>query len=527
MKTPRLSRRSASDPPPDEEAAFPVLMVTPIQGSRAVAYVRMSSDRQELSIGMQLDAVRSYADAHNLVLVNTYEDAAKSGLRIANREGMKTLILDVMAVPRPFDVVLVYDVSRWGRFQDIDAAAYYEYTCRMHGARVVYVKETFGAELDPMTALLKTMKRAMAAEYARELGVKCRDGQDRAIQLGFQMGPLPPIGFSREAVDRTGKRRFLGRHQLKGSQTERIAWVHGPQWEVDLVRRVFQAYADVGGSIKGLARMLQREETLTAEGRHFTETSIGSMLRNEAYIGNFVWGKSVPGGRRPESRADGVIEPIVSKALWGEVQAKLHRRRYRRRTRAQLIQALREQLAVNPTLSQVDLEAVGIAAKKTYATEFGSLQAALAIAGRDLTLVRTHHQMRIKAGRAVGDQIQHDVLELLRSNEEECWPHPRSRVLLLSGGRRVRLQLSWPHWSPDGKRWHVLKKTHPRAELVLFAQMDDGPCARSFSLMNMEDFRRLPPWMPEMPQPVFDVVRTGGELVAKLKVLLVRRKLEV
>lgn len=89
---------------------------------------------------------------------------------------MRSLLRDVMDTPRPFDVVLVYDVSRWGRFQEIDASAYYEYICRMHGARVIYVKETFGTEHDPMTALLKTMKRAMAAEYARELGVKCRDG---------------------------------------------------------------------------------------------------------------------------------------------------------------------------------------------------------------------------------------------------------------------------------------------------------------------------------------------------------------
>lgn len=159
---------------------------------RAAAYVRMSTDHQELSIGLQMTAIQAYADAQDFELVAVYEDAAKSGLEIKNRAGMKRLLRDVMEEPRPFDVVLVYDVSRWGRFQDIDAAAYYEYTCRMNGAAVIYVKEMFGTAQDPMTALLKTHKRAMAAEYARELGVKCRDGQDRAIQLGYQVGPLPP-----------------------------------------------------------------------------------------------------------------------------------------------------------------------------------------------------------------------------------------------------------------------------------------------------------------------------------------------
>jgi DNA invertase Pin-like site-specific DNA recombinase len=102
--------------------------------SRAAAYVRMSSDRQELSIGTQLAAIHAYAAAHGLDVIRTYEDAAKSGLEIAHRNGMKSLLRDVMDTPRPFDVVLVYDVSRWGRFQDIDAAAYYEYTCRLHGS---------------------------------------------------------------------------------------------------------------------------------------------------------------------------------------------------------------------------------------------------------------------------------------------------------------------------------------------------------------------------------------------------------
>ena len=62
--------------------------------ARAAAYIRMSSEHQELSIGTQLSAIQAYADAHGLELVHTYEDAAKSGLQISNREGMKSLLTD-------------------------------------------------------------------------------------------------------------------------------------------------------------------------------------------------------------------------------------------------------------------------------------------------------------------------------------------------------------------------------------------------------------------------------------------------
>ena len=80
---------------------------------RAAAYLRMSSDRQELSLNTQLEAIRAYASKNGFALVTTYEDAAKSGLSISNHEGMKKLLRDVLAVPRPFDVVLVYDNHPW------------------------------------------------------------------------------------------------------------------------------------------------------------------------------------------------------------------------------------------------------------------------------------------------------------------------------------------------------------------------------------------------------------------------------
>mgnify|MGYP000972597735 CR=1 FL=1 len=259
---------------------------------RAAAYVRMSSDRQELSIGTQLAAIEAYANAHELQLVTVYEDAAKSGLNIANREGMKRLLRNVMDEPRPFDFVLVYDVSRWGRFQDIDAAAYYEYTCRLHGVQVIYVGETFGSVQDPMTALLKTMKRAMAAEFARELGVKTRAGQDRAIHLGFQMGHLPCIGLRRVAIDRDGKRRPLERGQYKSMQNERIAWEPGPPWEVDLVRRIFEMYASEGQTIKSTARQLRAEGLVNQSGRPFTLSMVDRVLRCEAFRGNLSGDRS-------------------------------------------------------------------------------------------------------------------------------------------------------------------------------------------------------------------------------------------
>ena len=50
---------------------------------------------------------------------------------------------DVEAKRTTFTSLLVYDVSRWGRFQDVDESAYYEYVLKRAGVRVHYCAEQF------------------------------------------------------------------------------------------------------------------------------------------------------------------------------------------------------------------------------------------------------------------------------------------------------------------------------------------------------------------------------------------------
>ena len=492
---------------------------------RAAAYVRMSSDRQALSIGTQLAAIHGYAEANHIEVVRVYEDAAKSGLQISNREGMKRLLREVMDEPRPFDLVLVYDVSRWGRFQDIDAAAYYEYTCRLHGAQVIYVQEVFGSDDEPMTALLKTLKRAMAAEYARELGVKTRAGQDRAVHLGYQMGPLPCIGLTRMAVDRVGNRRPLARGQSKALQGERIAWGPGPPAEVELTRRIFSMYADTNATIRGVARQLRAVGKVAQDGRLFTESMVDRLLRCEALAGNFVWGSErYIGGparkKRPATRADNVIEPVVPTDLWVRVQAKLWARRRLRRDKEQLLQVLRERLAEHPELNALDLEALGLHSKKAYTNAFGSVSRALELAGRDSGAVRALHERRKLVGRKVGDRMTSDIAGLLQEVGIDCRVHPRSRVLVFGGRVKLRLQLLWPRTYRGVQRWHVLKSRRPIAHLVLLAQMDDGGSAIRFVLLNPKEYRETAPWLDEELPPYLEPIATGLELIQALRIRL-------
>ena len=90
----------------------PVADIAP-QALRAAQYVRMSTDLQKYSIENQAAAIATFAVQRNFEIVRTYADRGRSGLRIDGRDELKNLIADVQRGDANFEVVLVYDISRW------------------------------------------------------------------------------------------------------------------------------------------------------------------------------------------------------------------------------------------------------------------------------------------------------------------------------------------------------------------------------------------------------------------------------
>jgi len=145
----------------------------------AAEYVRMSTEHQQYSTENQGTAIRRYAAERGMTIVRTFADAGKSGLRMEGRNGLKELISIVQAGEANFRAIVVYDVSRWGRFQDADESAYYEYICRRANIQVHYCAEQFENDGSPVSTIVKGVKRAMAGEYSRELSTKVFAGQCR------------------------------------------------------------------------------------------------------------------------------------------------------------------------------------------------------------------------------------------------------------------------------------------------------------------------------------------------------------
>jgi DNA invertase Pin-like site-specific DNA recombinase len=168
---------------------------------RAAQYVRMSTDHQRYSIQNQAAAIAAFAQQKNLTIARTYVDEGRSGLRIKGRAGLIELIDDVTSGRADFDHILVYDVSRWGRFQDVDESAHYEFVCKQNGVKVAYCAEQFDNDGSLLSSIVKNIKRVMAAEYSRELSVKVHTGQCRIAGLGYRVGSPLTFGLRRELVD--------------------------------------------------------------------------------------------------------------------------------------------------------------------------------------------------------------------------------------------------------------------------------------------------------------------------------------
>jgi DNA invertase Pin-like site-specific DNA recombinase len=292
---------------------------------RAVMYVRASKESQDYSTDHQRAKIRAYAAAGNLPVIREYVDDGRSGLDIKRRAGLKALMQDVQGPQPDFTHIIVYDVSRWGRFQDIDEAAYHEHTCRRAGVKVVYCGEQFGEGDGPYASLLKSMKRVMAAEYSRELSEKVFTAQSRFIEKGFKQGGHAGFGLRRLALKACGTpRAILEFGESKVCATDRVVLVWGPDHEVATVRRVYSLYLLARASEAGLARILNHEQMPSEFGRPWTQAMINSLLTNVKYCGALAYNRrscrlSTPRVRNaPEEWIvnPSAVDPIIARDLF-------------------------------------------------------------------------------------------------------------------------------------------------------------------------------------------------------------------
>lgn len=457
----------------------------------------MSTEHQQYSTQNQIAKIDEYASQRGLVIVKTYADEGKSGLRIGGRPSLQQLINDVQADAADFSTILVYDVSRWGRFQDADESAYYEYICRRAGIQVAYCAEQFENDGSPVSTIVKGVKRVMAGEYSRELSTKVFAGQCRLIELGFRQGGAAGYGLQRVLVDQFGTRKGeLRRGEHKSLQTDRVILAPGRDHEIETVRKIYHWFVDDRLSEGAIAARLNAEGTSSEFRRGWTTGAVHRVLANEKYIGcnifnrtSFKLGK-LRVANPPDMwiRKDDAFAPVVDRDIFHAAQ-RIIRARAHQYSNDELIEQLRNLYKNRGYLSRLVIdEADGMASSSLYAERFGSLIRAYRMVGfsprqdpRHLEInrfIRQFHPRLLASAEErmtqAGARVERDpVTDLLNVNHEFT----------------VAIVVARCQQRASGCRWRVRIKASPRPDITVVVRLNhsnDG--VRDYYLLPRIDF---------------------------------------
>jgi DNA invertase Pin-like site-specific DNA recombinase len=356
----------------------------------AAQYLRMSTEHQQYSFDNQRSRIQEYAQLHGFTVTSTYSDSAKSGLWLKGRPGLRELLRDVAQGNTGYKAILVYDVSRWGRFQDTDEAAHYEFLCKSAGIPVHYCAETFANDGSLPSSIMKALKRVMAGEYSRELGVKVFAGQKRLAEMGFKQGGIPGLGYRRLLVSADRKpKQILNTGEKKSIATDRVTLVPGPAEEIELVREIFRMFTVERLSLKAIARELNRRKVPTVRNATWMHTVVRSLISHPKYIGCNVFAqctyrlgsKQVARPRTEWIICPGAHQGIVDPQTFARAQEILASLTINK-TDEQLLDELRSLLKAKGKLSAYMIDHTpGMICTRTIWRRFGSLRKAYELIG--------------------------------------------------------------------------------------------------------------------------------------------------
>lgn len=444
-------------------------------------YVRMSTDRQRYSIESQCAAIWAYASMHDMRIVATYEDRGRSGLTLRGRPGLRRLLSDVERPVVPFEAVLVFDVSRWGRFQDPDEAAVCELACKRRGVRVIYCAEQFANDGSLVSTVLRSLKRSMAGEYSRELSAKSLAGACGSARKGYRQGGRAGFGLRRLLLDEKGNvRGVLDHGQRKYLASDRVALVAGPANEVATVQQIYRWFIDDGLYETEIATRLNQQGILSRPGRAWNWASVRGVLTNEKYVGTNVYNRvttrlKTPMQRNPADqwiRVKGAFPAIVSEDQF-EMARQTRLAHASRFNETEMLDELVNLLTKHGRLTSTLVEGSPTApTRMTYAKHFGSLSNAYRLAGyfsqKDLSFsginrrLRRHHEREL-------NRIASDI-ELAGGS---AVLDQQSGMLRVNGETMVALIVAAFRPRRGHRAWAMQRDYFPKADITIIERMDE------------------------------------------------------
>lgn len=232
------------------------------------AYIRVSTDDQlDLSPDSQLDEIKKYAAANDIVLSPDYifmEQEGRSGKKAENRPEFQRMISTAKVKPKPFDCILVWKFSRFARNQD-ESTFYKGMLRKKLGIDVVSVSEPI---MEGMYGRLIEMIIEWQDEfYSYNLGVEVKRGMTKKAELkGYQI--VPCLGY---AAVGNGRPFVIVEDEYK------------------IVEDIFRMYALENLDRTAIARRLNAQGKTAKRGNPFEQRTITRILTNPFYNGTVSW----------------------------------------------------------------------------------------------------------------------------------------------------------------------------------------------------------------------------------------------
>jgi site-specific DNA recombinase len=295
----------------------------------AVAYYRMSTDKQEDSIGRQTQQVESYAARHGYEITRVYHDRGIAGDEAEKRKGFMQMLRDAKE-RRDFGVILCDDKDRFGRFDIIDQGFYVK-PLRDGGVRLETVAQ---GKVDWTTFAGRITDAAVQEAKKMESIATSRRVMTRMLmkaQAGQWTGGTAPYGY-----------------KLDGGKL-----TPGEVLKVKAVQLMFELYGR-GYSLEDVRGELAARAVADPHGRPaWNKCTIRAILKNRKYVGDLPWNtrhcgkyseftsnmvktndqKDTRGRYNPESEWLVTLDshpPLVSRELFERVQGLLAENRKRK-----------------------------------------------------------------------------------------------------------------------------------------------------------------------------------------------------
>lgn len=449
--------------------------------TKAAQYVRMSTDHQQYSTANQSDKIREYAETHNIEIVRTYEDDGKSGLNINGRPSLQRLINDVISGSTDFKVILVYDISRWGRFQDADESAYYEHTCRRAGINIIYCAEQFANDGSIASNLLKSTLRTMAGAYSSQLSTKVFAGQKRLVELGYRQGGTAGFGLRRAMLNPQGDiKAILAMGEHKSFQMDRVILVPGPEEEIKIVHQIYDWFINHRLTERQISHRLNKQEIKTDFNREWTRDTVHEILTNPKYIGHNVFNRTsnklkqrhVQNPSEQWIRKDHAFKAIVSEEIFYTVQG-IIRERSHRYTDEELLEQLKLLYRKHGYLSGIIInESDEAPTTSIYANRFGSLLRAYKLIG--FTPDHDYQYVEInKFLRQLHPEITQQAIDEMTKLNGNIYKNPETDLIFINDEISISLVLTRSHRLSSGNyRWKVRFDTSLNPDITVVIRLN-------------------------------------------------------